>query len=124
VARAVLRTFLSHLADGELYVAASELVLSELVTNAILHGRTAESDKKICVRFKGLPGLLRVEVHDASSTLPTMSTARLDDESGRGLALVELLALRWGCGPRDGVGKQVWAEIGPAERDGLPGSGL
>ncbi|MEV0533996.1 hypothetical protein [Kitasatospora sp. NPDC050463] len=36
-----------------------------------------------------------------------------EDESGRGLILVKSLSSRWGCCPRQGVGKIVWAEYGP-----------
>ncbi|MFE9428164.1 ATP-binding protein [Kitasatospora sp. NPDC006697] len=113
VARAALRAFLACRPDGGLYVETGELVVSELVANAVLHGGTAETDKLVNVRFDLAPGLLHIEVHDASEALPQPRTVGLEAESGRGLWLVEQLALEWGCGPRDGIGKRVWAACGP-----------
>ncbi|GAA1989313.1 ATP-binding protein [Kitasatospora viridis] len=72
-------------------------------------------DKLVLVQFELVPGLLRIEVHDASDALPVAGRSGAEDESGRGLLLVERLALEWGCGPRQGVGKRVWAVCGPAE---------
>ncbi|MCC9305842.1 ATP-binding protein [Kitasatospora sp. RB6PN24] len=117
VARAMLRDFLRCVNGGELFATAGELVLSELVANAVLHGRPAggQFGELIFVRFEQYQGLLYVEVHDGSEEQPTVSPAREDDESGRGLWLVEQLSLDWGYGPRDGIGKRVWAVIGPAE---------
>ncbi|MFI5657317.1 ATP-binding protein [Streptomyces sp. NPDC051684] len=56
---------------------------------------------------------LRVEVTDASPTLPAVRTPSAGEESGRGLTLVVLLAGAWGTRPREtGVGKTVWFELG------------
>ncbi|NEE61919.1 ATP-binding protein, partial [Streptomyces sp. SID8455] len=43
-----------------------------------------------------------------------------DQESGRGLFLVECLASRWGWEPRNPVGKTVWAEVAAPVRPGGP----
>ncbi|MBV6699384.1 ATP-binding protein [Kitasatospora aureofaciens] len=113
-ARGILRGFLGGLTGGEPYVAVGELVLSELVTNAVRHAR-APRDRRLWVRFELSPGVLRIEVHDASSVRPTVRRAGGDDEAGRGLWLVEQLSQRWGCCPRaGGIGKAVWALVGPA----------
>ncbi|MGE7435774.1 ATP-binding protein [Kitasatospora sp. NPDC001175] len=114
VARRLLRGFLADMTDGELYVAVGELVLTELVNNAVQHGRTSPG-RLIFVRFELSPGALRVEVHDASNDRPTVHRAGVDDECGRGLWLVDQLSVRWGCCPRaGGVGKAVWSVVGPA----------
>ncbi|MEU6550393.1 ATP-binding protein [Streptomyces sp. NPDC046915] len=59
-------------------------------------------------------GLVRVEVADAASekrlpAAPPLSCP--DGESGRGLLLVDVLAVRWGSTPRLPLGKTVWAEV-------------
>jgi len=81
----------------------TELVVSELVTNAI--------------RYGGAPIQLRLirdhalicEVSDASSTSPHLRRARTYDEGGRGLLLVAQLTDRWGT-RQTGTGKTIWAE--------------
>ncbi|GAA2238898.1 hypothetical protein GCM10010430_19970 [Kitasatospora cystarginea] len=116
-ARKLLRGFLANSADGELYVDAGELVLTELVNNAVQHGRTSPG-RLIFVRFELSPGALRVEVHDASADRPTVRRAGVEDESGRGLWLIDQLSARWGCCPRaGGVGKAMWAVVGKAAGD-------
>ncbi|WP_035867229.1 SpoIIE family protein phosphatase [Kitasatospora cheerisanensis] len=87
---------------GEL-VFTTELVLSELVTNAI--------------RYAGGPVMVRLirssvltcEVSDPSATQPRMRRARLTDEGGRGLYLVAQLTERWGS-RYTRTGKTIWAE--------------
>ncbi|GAA2241709.1 MULTISPECIES: ATP-binding protein [Kitasatospora] len=116
-ARRLLRGFLAGLAGGELYVTAGELVLTELVNNAVQHARTPPG-RLLMVRFELWPRELRVEVHDASTARPAVQAAGPDDERGRGLWLVEQLTTGWGCGPREGgIGKLVWAAIAPAAGD-------
>ncbi|MFC8716771.1 ATP-binding protein [Kitasatospora sp. NPDC057198] len=113
VARGLLREFLADLPGGEPYAWGGELVLSELLGNAVLHGRTSPG-RLVFVRFGLSPGGLRVEVHDAGAGRPVVRGAGADEERGRGLWLVEQLSSHWGCGPRPhGVGKAVWAVIAP-----------
>jgi CheY-like chemotaxis protein len=84
-----------------------QLLVSELVTNAVVHAR---SDAQVAVRL--LPDALRIEVVDRGRPhLPAPSVPeRADAESGRGLFLVEQLATAWGVEPIDG-GKSVWFEV-------------
>ncbi|MEV8531568.1 SpoIIE family protein phosphatase [Streptomyces sp. NPDC051211] len=82
---------------------ATELLLSELVTNAVRYGtgpirvRLIHDSTLIC------------EVHDASSTAPRMRHAATTDEGGRGLFLVAQLAQAWGTRYTTS-GKVIWAE--------------
>ncbi|WP_338491743.1 SpoIIE family protein phosphatase [Streptomyces sp. SJL17-4] len=81
----------------------TELVVSELVTNAIRYGKSPIQLRLI------LQSTLTCEVSDASSTAPHLRRARIYDEGGRGLLLVAQCAERWGT--RHGrEGKVIWAE--------------
>jgi len=82
---------------------ATELVVSELVTNAIRYGAAP-----IRLRLIHDAGLI-CEVSDASSTAPHLRHARAFDEGGRGLLLVAQLSKRWGT-RQTGSGKTIWAE--------------
>ncbi|WP_405590438.1 SpoIIE family protein phosphatase [Streptomyces sp. NBC_01092] len=82
----------------------AELVVSELVTNAIRYGRSPISLRLIHDRS------LLCEVSDASSTTPHLRRARVLDEGGRGLLLVAQLAGQWGT-RHARRGKTVWAEL-------------
>ncbi|MFF2149700.1 ATP-binding protein [Kitasatospora sp. NPDC058190] len=89
------------------------ILLSELVTNSCRHAR-GPRDRMIGVRvLLPNPSLLRIEVSDANSTLPTIRNASPNDESGRGLELVAALATSWGAHPRgEGhIGKTTWCEL-------------
>ncbi|MFF4546853.1 SpoIIE family protein phosphatase [Streptomyces sp. NPDC001435] len=82
----------------------TELVVSELVTNAIRYGRPP-----IRLRLIHDNHTLTCEVFDSSNTAPHMRRARTFDEGGRGLLLVGQLSQRWGARPTS-AGKTVWAE--------------
>ncbi|GAA5005495.1 SpoIIE family protein phosphatase [Streptomyces siamensis] len=82
----------------------TELVVSELVTNAIRYGRPPAQ-----LRLIHQNSTLICEVFDSSSTAPHMRRARTFDEGGRGLLLVGQLAQRWGT-RHTPTGKTVWAE--------------
>ncbi|MGW3072619.1 ATP-binding protein [Kitasatospora sp. NPDC001132] len=89
------------------------ILLSELVTNACRHAR-GPRDRMIGVRvLLPTPSVLRIEVSDANSDLPTVRQATPEDESGRGLELVAALATSWGAHLRgDGhIGKTTWCEL-------------
>ncbi|MGR3932808.1 SpoIIE family protein phosphatase [Streptomyces sp. BRA346] len=81
----------------------TELVVSELVTNAIRHAEGPIQLRLIRDRT------LICEVSDASSTAPHMRRARLSDEGGRGLLLVAQLTQRWGT-RHTHTGKTIWCE--------------
>ncbi|GAA3523382.1 hypothetical protein GCM10022295_01100 [Streptomyces osmaniensis] len=90
----------------------AELVLSELVTNALRV--PVPSDRQVGVQIARSieDGLLSLEVSDAGSGRPEVRTPGDEETSGRGLLLVEALAHRWGVDDRvGGIGKTVWAEL-------------
>lgn len=89
------------------------LVVSELMTNALLHGSLR--DRLIRLRITVTATYLRVEVSDPrGERQPCPREAIGEDQFGRGLALVGALADEWGVHPRLGIGKTVWAEWGLA----------
>ncbi|MER6569719.1 SpoIIE family protein phosphatase [Streptomyces sp. NPDC001093] len=90
----------------------TELMVSELVTNAMRYGRPP-----IQLRLIHQDSTLICEVYDSSGTTPHMRRARIFDEGGRGLLLVAQLAERWGT-RHDRVGKTVWAEQSLAQAAG------
>ncbi|WP_455356364.1 ATP-binding protein [Streptomyces sp. SYSU K217416] len=99
---AVLNTWGLDCLDG-----AATVIVSDLATNAIAHGR--------CHSFRvGItlvtPGRVRVAVSDRSTSDPEPREPSEDEESGRGLLLVASLADRWGVDRRS-WGKVVWAEL-------------
>lgn len=98
---------------------AALVVLSELLTNAVRHGRVP--GREIETRFQPVPGGLRIEVHDASDVRPLLTMPGSDASGGWGLPLVDALAERWGASDRKGPGKAVWAELSAATADGEPG---
>jgi anti-sigma regulatory factor (Ser/Thr protein kinase) len=99
-----------------------ELVVSELVTNAVLasvdhDGRPRYSTEHglACVHLRlstdGLAAL--IEVWDETTRPPTPIEPGLADEGGRGLMLVDAMTERWGWNlPPSGRGKIVWALVG------------
>jgi Serine phosphatase RsbU, regulator of sigma subunit len=81
----------------------TELVVSELVTNAIRYGKSPIQLRMI------LQSTVTCEVSDASGTAPHLRRARDFDEGGRGLLLVAQLTERWGT-RHHREGKVIWAE--------------
>jgi anti-sigma regulatory factor (Ser/Thr protein kinase) len=81
------------------------LLVTELVTNAVLHART-----ELHLVIETEPGVVRLRVEDHSPGTPVIRNYGTDDVTGRGLALVDMIATRWGVDPRPG-GKAVWCEI-------------
>lgn len=103
-ARALLRAliedtaFRGRLEDGE-------LALSEMVTNAVLHGRAP-----LVLTLVLEPELLRVEVEDGNAVSPSFSVLDQTAVTGRGLLLISAVSDRWGVDPSD-TGKTVWFEL-------------
>jgi anti-sigma regulatory factor (Ser/Thr protein kinase) len=91
----------------ERFVDAASLLVSELVTNAVLHAR---SEVDVVVDRVGIHAVLRIEVHDGSARAPLMGGFDTEAVSGRGLALVEAISDRWGV-ESDDAGKRVWFEL-------------
>ncbi|MFE9767926.1 ATP-binding protein [Streptomyces sp. NPDC005808] len=90
------------------------LLVAELATNAVQHGRTPGRDFHLRIALDVRTQLIRIEVADASTDQPRFGSETVagpEDESGRGLLLVAVLAARWGTAPRMPVGKTVWAEV-------------
>ncbi|MEU5987821.1 SpoIIE family protein phosphatase [Spirillospora sp. NPDC047418] len=81
----------------------AQLLVSELVTNALVHGAGSLGVRLIKGRT------LLCEVHDDGADLPHLRHSDATDESGRGLQLVQHLAARWGT-HRTAAGKIVWVE--------------
>jgi anti-sigma regulatory factor (Ser/Thr protein kinase) len=76
------------------------LLVSELVTNAVIHGdeRGAGTLAAVTMLVRCSGGELRVEVHDRSRGIPVPASLEVpdDSEAGRGLMLVDTLAAEWG----------------------------
>ncbi|HVT65856.1 MAG TPA: ATP-binding protein [Mycobacteriales bacterium] len=88
----------------------AELVVTELVTNAVLHG-----EPPISFRLRGRRDRVRIEVVDAGRSMPLRGRGASEGMTGRGLAVVESLTSAWGIEPAD-EGKVVWAELGKPRR--------
>ena len=82
-----------------------ELAMSELVTNAVLHGRDPLS-----VRLVLAEDVLRAEVTDANPVSPSFSMLDPTAVTGRGLLLIGAVSDRWGVEPSS-TGKVVWFEL-------------
>ncbi|MEE1789043.1 ATP-binding protein [Streptomyces sp. SP17BM10] len=131
--RWVRSRLLNHGVDPDAPMAETVvLVVSELVTNAVVH-TGCPAVLRLCLPVDcaapaGAPAPavpLRVEVADASQVAPAPRHAGADADAtnGRGLELVELLCERWGWYP-DGSGKRVWCEIGADARPADPFAGV
>lgn len=85
----------------------ASLLTSELVTNAIVH-----VGGQVRIRVTCEEGVVRVSVEDSSHAPPHRRQATRSAVTGRGLALIDELASRWGVEPLpDGRGKSVWFEL-------------
>ncbi len=88
---------------------AAKLLVTELVTNAILHART-----QVTVTVSLEDGRLRLAVRDGSRRPPATRTYDLQAATGRGMALVERLSTAWGVDVHDD-GKTVWVVLGAVD---------
>lgn len=103
VARDFASETLSAWGVGELLY-DTQLVVSELVANAIRHAGGTIQLRLMCNESS-----FACAVTDGSAALPTISTGDFFAESGRGLHLVDALASSWGWILISGKGKLVWA---------------
>ena len=85
---------------------ALALLVSEVATNALLHGRG-----EVQLSVSRNDGRLRVEVADGSDLLPVRREATALAEGGRGIALLEAMADEWGVSALRPRGKVVWFEL-------------
>jgi anti-sigma regulatory factor (Ser/Thr protein kinase) len=124
-ARRHLRALLHDWTSPE-QVDAAELLLSEMLTNVLVH---TDADALLLAEVCRGPGgrrRLRAEVTDAGDDLPHRRRPGELASSGRGLLLIEMLADAWGVEPR-GDGKSIWFELyepdgsGPRESAGPGG---
>lgn len=99
VRETLARWGLHQLADS------AELVVSELVTNAVRH-----ATGPIEVQVLLLDQIVSFSVGDAKTPLPRLRRTSFDDEGGRGLQLVSLLGHRWGARATP-TGKVVWCDL-------------
>lgn len=88
------------------------LIVSELVTNAIVHAAPP-----ISLTLQTAGPAVRGAVTDHGETWPLVHPADEEDEHGRGLGIVSLVAEEWGVTPQpDGSGKTVWFVCSHPER--------
>src|SRR4051794_38824108 len=87
-------------------VDAAELIITELMTNAALHGLGP-----VTVRVRVAGPRVRVEVQDTGQGVPMIPAQSNDAMTGRGLRLVAAMSAAWGVEPAEHGGKTVWAEL-------------
>ncbi|KJY34080.1 phosphatase, partial [Streptomyces sp. NRRL S-444] len=116
-ARRQIRELLHDWADEE-QVDSAVLMVSEMVTNVLLH---TDGDALLVAEAMGELGTrrLRIEVADASDELPHKRHPGEMASSGRGVLLMEMLADSWGVDPR-GEGKSIWFEMYEQAKDDSP----
>lgn len=108
-ARSALRELQAEI--GAEHYDAVELMVSELVTNAVLYGRDSGAADAADMRVRLCPDRVRVEVRDDGRGFkPAPRVPGQDDGSGWGLHLVEQLSDSWGV--EGGARNCVWFEVG------------
>jgi len=108
-------------------VDTASLLVTEIVTNAVLHALTP-----MTVRVSVAADVVRIEVRDGSIVAPRMHTFSATAATGRGLQMLGRLGTRRGVRTERPEGKVVWFEVGAAAEgdwdldgdwlgDGMPG---
>lgn len=114
----VRRVLVADLEDrdvGQQTVGEAEIVISELVANALRHARPL-ADGMIRVHWKVKAGVVEVEVSDGGGgSTPRPAPQSLWASNGRGLRIVRSLAHEWGV-TDERTGRTVWAAIGGPSR--------
>lgn len=120
MARALVENTTSTWGMKEESIETAKLIMSELATNAVRQTGRAEGTPTpgpvehvavIYVRLELHADVLRLAVWDHDTSAPTLQEPTDDAESGRGLLLVDTLALRWGHYFPPAGGKVVWADV-------------
>ena len=103
---------------------STELLVSELVTNAVQAMAGHREQPALRLQLSGEGARVLIEVWDADPRPPAPKDLGedgipdLDEEGGRGLFLVAALSTRWDWYPtREPPGKVIWCELGPARAD-------
>lgn len=104
----------SGMNDDEPLAETLILLISELVTNAVVHTGCPAVLRMLFGSGAAEAGTVRVEVADTSARPPSPRHAEGEDTNGRGLELVDGLADRWGWQP-EGSGKRIWCEVDRCE---------
>lgn len=92
-------------------------LLTEVVTNAVLH---AQTPVRVVLEHDAASGRLRCEVSDGSPVLPRVRRHSTQATTGRGLRLLDSVATSWGT-QRSAAGKTVWFEVDGAGSVGFDG---
>lgn len=101
---------MSGMKDDEPVAETLILLISELVTNAVVHTGCPAVLRMLFASGTAEAGTVRVEVADSSACPPRPRHADGEATNGRGLELVDGLADRWGWQP-EGAGKRIWCEV-------------
>ncbi|MDX3801894.1 ATP-binding protein [Streptomyces sp. AK04-3B] len=100
----------SGIGDEEPLAETLILLVSELVTNAVVHTGCPAVLRLSLPGGAAEPSIVRLEVADSSDRAPVPRCAGDEATGGRGLALVDGLADRWGWSV-EGAGKRIWCEL-------------
>ena len=104
-ARAFVRQWLAGQGFSQI-APALELMTSEAVTNAVIH---AGEPLEVSIEDRG--DCVRVRVNDPVVAVPVARPPSPSAASGRGVAIIDALASRWGVVVDPPAGKQVWFEV-------------
>ena len=98
---------------GHPCTAVLQLIVTELVTNSIVHSRSgSQVDGTVTLTLTGQSRRIRVAVTDLGGpTLPRLREVDFCAESGRGLFLVDALAITWNCFRNPSGAVTTWAEV-------------
>ena len=112
-ARSAVRSFLSSV-DPQLVSEAAVLVVSELVSNAVLHARPDPAPIELHVQADERVVHIEVRDHDPDPPRRRHGVPGPEEDRGRGLHIVHSVADDWGWDRVEGNGKIVWCDLPPA----------
>jgi anti-sigma regulatory factor (Ser/Thr protein kinase) len=104
--RRAIRAAVVRYGLDEAHADVAQLVASELVMNAVLHG-----GPPVIVSLSIEPNTTVIEVYDGGAGLPVVGTTDDPAHARRGLRVVEGMCRDWGTVPGDGGGKTVWCDL-------------